>query len=539
MKKIISFTLCVVMVISLLCFAVNAASTVSIVADNSGFDDKAVIDKVTKDGVTVTFSKASGNNAPVYYANGNAFRVYGGNTMTVSAEGNITSITLTLASANNLGELSANTGTYTVNKTTGTWTGSASEVVFTNTASSGHARIQVIDIEIGGPSTQPTTTEPEPNPTTPGEIVEALYKLGKGEVLAGGPYTLEGVIKSVDTAYNDKFKNVTVTIVVEDMTDKPVQCFRLEGEHAAELAVGDTIKVEGQLKRYNDIYEFDAACKEIAYKKGEAEQPEQPTYTTPEEIINAAYALEQGAALDGTYTLSGKVTAVNTPYNDKYQNVTVTMVVEGFEDKPIQCFRMINKEGVDGADKIAADDLITVTGKLKNYNGTVEFDANCTLDAYTITEKEDVKVPETVDEILEALYALKDNESLAGPFTLTGVVKTIDTPFSTEYNNITVTIVVEGHDDKPVMCYRLEGENADKIEVGDTITVTGSFKNYKGTYEFNQGCKLDELKKANKPTEPGTVTPNTSDAPAALAIFAGIAAVGAAVLISKKRSVVR
>ena len=38
MKKIISFTLCVVMVISLLCFAVNAASTVSIVADNSGFE---------------------------------------------------------------------------------------------------------------------------------------------------------------------------------------------------------------------------------------------------------------------------------------------------------------------------------------------------------------------------------------------------------------------------------------------------------------------------------------------------------------------
>ena len=539
MKKIISFTLCVVMVISLLCFAVNAASTVSIVADNSGFDDKAVIDKVTKDGVTVTFSKASGNNAPVYYVNGNAFRVYGGNTMTVSAEGNITSITLTLASANNLGELSANTGTYTVNKTTGTWTGSASEVVFTNTASSGHARIQVIDIEIGGSSTQPTTTEPEPepNPTTPREIVEALYKLGKGEVLAGGPYTLEGVIKSVDTAYNDKYNNVTVTIIVEDMTDKPVQCFRLEGEHAAELAVGDTIKVEGQLKRYNDTYEFDAACKEIAYKKGEAEQPEQPTYTTPEEIINAAYALEQGAALDGTYTLSGKVTAVNTPYNDKYQNVTVTMVVEGFEDKPIQCFRMINKEGVDGADKIAADDLITVTGKLKNYNGTVEFDANCTLDAYTITEKDDVKVPETVDEILEALYALKDNESLAGPFTLTGVVKTIDTPFSTEYNNVTVTIVVEGHDDKPVMCYRLEGENADKIEVGDTITVTGSFKNYKGTYEFNQGCKLDELKKANKPTEPDTPTPDTSDASVAVAVFAGITAIGAAALIVRKKRV--
>ena len=69
------------------------------------------------------------------------------------------------------------------------------------------------------------------------------------------------------------------------------------------------------------------------------------------------------------------------------------------------------------------------------------------------------------------------------------------------------------------MCYRLEGTNSDKIEVGDTITVTGSFKNYNDTFEFAQGCTLDNLVKANKPTEPGSETPNTSDAPAALAIF--------------------
>lgn len=539
MKKIISLLLVIMMTVSVLCLAVNAeAKNVVINPSEAGIDDKADIGTVSIDGITLAFGAGTNtSNTPKYYSNGEAFRVYKNNVFSVKADTEITSITFTFPSSDYTGDITADVGTYTLDKLTGKWTGSAKEINFTN-GNVGQARLTKIEVVTGG-STAPVTEEPEPEPapTTPKEIVEALYKLEKGEVLAGGPYTLEGIIKSVDTAYSDRYNNVTVTIIVEDMTDKPVQCFRLEGEHAAELAVGDTIKVEGQLKRYNDTYEFDAACKEIAYKKGEAEQPEQPTYTTPEEIINAAYALEQGAALDGTYTLSGKITAVNTPYNDKYQNVTVTMVVEGFEDKPIQCFRMINKEGVDGVDKIAADDLITVTGKLKNYNGTVEFDANCTLDAYTITEKEDVKVPETVDEILEALYALNDNESLAGPFTLTGVVKTVDTPFSTEYNNVTVTIIVEGHDDKPVMCYRLEGENADKIVVGDTITVTGSFKNYKGTYEFNQGCKLDELKKANKPTEPDTPTPDTSDASVAVAVFAGITSIGAAALIVRKKRV--
>ncbi|MBP5208288.1 MAG: hypothetical protein J6330_07510 [Clostridia bacterium] len=538
MKKIISFTLCMVMVISLLCFAVNAASTVSIVASESGFEDKAQIDKVTKDGVTVTFSKGTGNNAPVYYVNGNAFRVYGGNTMTVSAEGTITSITLTLASANNLGELSANTGTYTVNKTTGTWTGSASEVVFTNTASSGHARIQVIDIEIGGSSTPPTTTEatepdPEPTYTTPEEIVNALYQLEKGKVLPGGPYTLEGVIKSVDTKYNPEYGNVTVTMIVGEMTDKPVQCFRLEGEHAPDLAVGDKIKVKGELKRYNDTYEFDAKCQILEYTKGQTTQPE-PTYTTPEEIINAAYALEQGAALNGTYTLSGTITAVNTIYSERYGNVTVTMAVDGFEDKPIQCFRMINGSGVEAVDKIGVGDKITVTGTLKNYNGTIEFDANCTLDAYTIVEKEPEVIPTTPEEILAALYALQDQESLAGPFTLTGKVKSIDTEYSQEYGNVTVTIVVDGFENYPVQCYRLEGNGADKVAVGDTITVTGSFKNYKGTYEFVQGCTLDKLVAADRPADPGT-SPDTSDASVIAAVVAVVVSAGAAALVIKKK----
>lgn len=528
MKKIISLLLVIMMTVSVLCLAVNAeAKTVTFNPNDFGLADGAEIGTVTSDGVTIAFEAGTNESlVPKHYDNG-TFRIYAGNSFTVKADSNITAITFTYGSSQYTYAVTANTGSFVLDGT-GNWTGSAKEIKFSN-ESGKQIRFKSIAVSLEG-AAEPEP-EPEPAPTTPKEIVEALYKLEKGEFLAGGPYTLEGVIKSVDTAYSDKYNNVTVTIIVEDMTDKPVQCFRLEGEHAAELAVGDTIKVEGQLKRYNDTYEFDAACKEIAYKKGEAEQPEQPTYTTPEEILNAAYALEQGAALPGTYTLTGKITAVNTVYSERYGNVTVTMAVEGFEDKPVQCFRMINKEGVDGVDKIASGDTITVTGILKNYNGTVEFDANCTLDAYTIAEKEDEKVPETVDEILEALYALKDNESLAGPFTLTGVVKTVDTPFSTEYNNVTVTIVVEGHDDKPVMCYRLEGTDADKIEVGDTITVTGSFKNYKGTYEYNQGCKLDKLVKADKP-EP---SPDTSDAAVSVAAVALLASVGCAVVIAKKK----
>ena len=56
--------------------------------------------------------------------------------------------------------------------------------------------------------------------------------------------------------------------------------------------------------------------------------------------------------------------------------MTVTIVVEGYADKPVQCFRMTGK----GSDTVKVGDKITVTGTLKNYNGIIEFDAGCTLD---------------------------------------------------------------------------------------------------------------------------------------------------------------
>ena len=50
-------------------------------------------------------------------------------------------------------------------------------------------------------------------------------------------------------------------------------------------------------------------------------------------------------------------------------------------------------------------------------------------------------------------------------------------------------------EDMPVQCYRLSGEGADTLAEGDTITVTGLLKNYKGTVEFDKGCTLDAVVK--------------------------------------------
>ena len=87
-------------------------------------------------------------------------------------------------------------------------------------------------------------------------------------------------------------------------------------------------------------------------------------------------------------------------------------------------------------------------------------------------------------------YKLLDGEAQEAQKTITGTIVNIDTPWSEDYQNITVTIQVGGLEAYTIMCYRLSGEGAKDLAVGDTITVTGILKNYKGTIEFDAGCTL-------------------------------------------------
>ena len=198
-----------------------------------------------------------------------------------------------------------------------------------------------------------------------------------------------------------------------------------------------------------------------------------------EEIVEAAYKLEDGIELGEEQRLFGKIIEIKDEYNEKYNNITVIMQIGELSDKPITCFRMTG----EGIEKLAVGDEITVNGMLKNYKGTIEFDKGCQF--LGIGEKKDQSA------IVEAAYKLEDGIAMTEEVTLTGVVSEIKDAYNAEYKNITVIMEADGMTDKPIMCFRLSGEGADKIEVGSEITVTGIIKNYKGTIEFDKGCTLD------------------------------------------------
>jgi len=220
-----------------------------------------------------------------------------------------------------------------------------------------------------------------------------------------------------------------------------------------------------------------------------------------QEIVDKAYALKPGESMENEATLKGKIAKINTPWDAGFKNITVTILVEGRETKPIMCYRLKG----DGAQDLALGDIIEVTGTLKNYNGTIEFDAGCILESVV---KGDGTAPEmptikgTMQEIVDKAYALADNTVLeGGEAILTGSVIKVDDAYSEQYKNITVTIVVDGREDKPIQCYRMKGEKAAEVEVGDLITVRGTLKKYYNAdydsrkVEFDVGCELIKLVK--------------------------------------------
>ena len=304
------------------------------------------------------------------------------------------------------------------------------------------------------------------------EIVAAAYTLEDGLAMEE-PQRLCGTIIRIPTAYSEQYGNITVDIQIGDLTEQPIQCYRLCGAGVEALKVGDVITVEGILKNYKGTIEFDKNCQLI----GMGNIPSQKGY------LDAAYALEDGASMPNHTALEGEIIAIDTAWSEQYGNITVTIVCDGKTEQPIMCYRLTG----EGAATLAVGDKIGVYGSIKNYKGTIEFDKGCKLIPFGSAA--DVRT------LLNA-YTLEDGMAMEDAATLTGVIIRIPTAYSEQYGNITVDMVIAGIGEMPVQCYRLSGEGAAELAIGDTITVTGTIKNYKGTIEFDKGCTLDAVVKA-------------------------------------------
>ena len=313
-------------------------------------------------------------------------------------------------------------------------------------------------ITLSMPKTLPQgSTDPAPE-----EIVLAAYLLADGEYLPK-EVRLIGKVVAIPTAYSEQYGNITVNIQIGALADNIIQCYRLSGEGCADIKEGDVITVQGKIKNYKGTIEFDKPT-----LVGFGGIPDQSA------TLDAAFALADGEAMKGLQVLVGTIVAIPTVYSADYNNITVNIQPLG-DERIVQCYRLTG-----GAD-LKEGDVITVVGNIKNYKGTIEFDKAC---RYL-----DDRAYGSVKTLFKA-YELEDGKALEGARKITGTIVAIPSAYSSDYGNITVNLQVGGLEEYIIQCYRLTG-GAD-LEIGDTITVSGIIKNYKGTIEFDKNCTYEK-----------------------------------------------
>ena len=188
--------------------------------------------------------------------------------------------------------------------------------------------------------------------------LDAAFALADGEAMKG-VQVLVGTIVAIPTVYSEQYNNITVNI--QPLGDERiVQCYRLAG--GAELKEGDVITVVGTIKNYKGTIEFDKACRYML---------DDGAYGSVKTLFKA-YELDEGKALEGARKIKGTIVSIPTAYSADYNNITVNLQVGPLEEYVIQCYRLTG-----GAD-LQIGDVITVSGIIKDYKGTKEFDKGCT-----------------------------------------------------------------------------------------------------------------------------------------------------------------
>ena len=139
------------------------------------YSNQQEVSSLTVTPVTAALDKGTNSNAPKYYTTGTAVRCYGGNTITLSSAKTIVKAVFTFASGENTNEITSDVGTYT----NGTWNGSSTSVTYTIGGTSGHRRIQKIEV------TYMDEAGDEPTPQTP---VITLSNIPTDNISAAGDF---------------------------------------------------------------------------------------------------------------------------------------------------------------------------------------------------------------------------------------------------------------------------------------------------------------------------------------------------------------
>ena len=138
--------------------------------------------------------------------------------------------------------------------------------------------------------------------STEDKILAAAQALKNGESLQK-PVTLTGKVLDVETPYDANYGNITVNIRVKNVD---IKCYRMKGSGIDKIQSGDTITVNGTIKNFNGIIEFDTGCTMTKRVAGKNENKELSVVANPKAGVAYKFGMVQpNANKDAVYYLKG------------------------------------------------------------------------------------------------------------------------------------------------------------------------------------------------------------------------------------------
>lgn len=258
------------------------------------------------------------------------------------------------------------------------------------------------------------------------------------------------------------------------------QCLKEDGSALTDNDVwkGGTAVAHGTFTKYNNQYETTSA-KFLSCEGNKPAAPRGETAATVAEALTAGKALVDGDSEWNYFVITGYV--VKQSGTNFFLSDTKTAASN---DKDMFEIYNAKAEGLDA--KLLKNAKITIKAVIKNYHGQVETCLPVTNESVTVLEAGEPWVinyqEKTVAEALTIIAGLTtDNEIANGYYSVTGYIVSIDTAWSTQYNNISFKLGATADATETLTVFRTgaaEGTDGSKLAAGDKVTVKGQLQKF-------------------------------------------------------------
>ena len=371
-------------------------------------------------------------------------------------------------------------------------------------------------------------TEPEVPPTPaytyvgegteakPYTVEDALHAIDElGEAPNKRCY-VQGVISDAGTDKGNYFSNVKIK---DSKTNNEILVYSVNKgatDDLKEIAVGDTLTIDGFILNYNGTKEISNATVDgqkiypviTAIEKAGSHHTPAYTYVgegteaKPYTVEDALQAIDElGEAPNKRCYVKGVVSDAGTDKGNYFSNVKLK---DSTTNNEILVYS-VNKGATDDLKEIAVGDTITIDGFILNYNGTKEI-SNATVDgqkvypvitakvaggdpvvppspAYTYVGEGTEAKPYTVEDALQAIDEL--GEAPNKRCYVKGVVSDAGTDKGNYFSNVKIK---DSTTNNEILVYSVNKGATDdlkEIAVGDTLTIDGFILSYNGTKEIS------------------------------------------------------